>query len=100
MIAESGEFSEKRRQRAQETPDEGEAEYTNPPEEETYIGFGSRTNSPRIVVQMFTEEKRLEMDLGGTVGFPESETGTQGREGECGGRGCDSDVEGGAGGRG
>lgn len=33
--------------------------------EEDYAGFGSRTTSPRIVVQMFTEEKRLEMDLEG-----------------------------------
>ncbi len=33
--------------------------------EDTYVGFGSRTTSPRIVVQMFTEEKRLEMDLEG-----------------------------------
>lgn len=28
-----------------------------------YIGFGSRHTSQRIVVQMFTEEKRLEMNL-------------------------------------
>jgi len=42
---------------------EGEDEYENPDPE--YVGFGSRTNSPRIVVQMFTEEKRAEMDLEG-----------------------------------
>ena len=30
-----------------------------------YIGFGSRSRAPRIVVQMFTEEKRAEMDLEG-----------------------------------
>ena len=28
-----------------------------------YVGFGSRTSDPRIVVQIFTEEKRAEMDL-------------------------------------
>jgi hypothetical protein len=33
--------------------------------DDDYIGFGSRTLLPRIVVQMFTEEKRLEMDLEG-----------------------------------
>jgi len=51
---------------------EQEDEYLNPAEEEdqqdigdTYMGFGSRSTSPRIVVQMFTEEKRLEMDLEG-----------------------------------
>ncbi|OAP64894.1 hypothetical protein AYL99_00866 [Fonsecaea erecta] len=40
-----------------------EEEYHNPAEE--YVGFGSRTDSPRIVVQMFTEDKRVEMDLEG-----------------------------------
>merc|ERR1711939_1106601 len=40
-----------------------EDEYMNPPN--NYVGFGSRTNAPRIVVQMFTEQKRLEMDLEG-----------------------------------
>jgi hypothetical protein len=30
-----------------------------------YIGFGSASTAPRIVVQMFTEEKRAEMDLEG-----------------------------------
>jgi hypothetical protein len=43
--------------------EEDEEEYKNP--EDDYVGFGSRTNSPRIVVQIFTEEKRLEMDLEG-----------------------------------
>ncbi|KIX04394.1 uncharacterized protein Z518_05262 [Rhinocladiella mackenziei CBS 650.93] len=42
---------------------EDEEEYENP--DDDYVGFGSRTNSPRIVVQMFTEDKRLEMDLEG-----------------------------------
>lgn len=32
---------------------------------DSYIGFGSRSTAPRIVVQMFTEEKRAEMDLEG-----------------------------------
>ncbi|KIY01761.1 uncharacterized protein Z520_01899 [Fonsecaea multimorphosa CBS 102226] len=40
-----------------------EEEYHNPAE--TYIGFGSRSDSPRIVVQMFIEDKRVEMDLEG-----------------------------------
>lgn len=40
-----------------------EEEYENP--DDGYIGFGSRSTAPRIVVQMFTEEKRLEMDLEG-----------------------------------
>lgn len=34
-----------------------------------YIGFGSRSTAPRIVVQMFTEEKRAEMDLEGLWEF-------------------------------
>ena len=45
-----------------ETEEEHELE---PAQEDDYAGFGSRTTSPRIVVQMFTEEKRLEMDLEG-----------------------------------
>ncbi|EXJ84629.1 hypothetical protein A1O3_05299 [Capronia epimyces CBS 606.96] len=44
--------------------DDQEEEYQNPSDSE-YVGFGSRPNSPRIVVQMFTEEKRIEMDLEG-----------------------------------
>jgi hypothetical protein len=40
------------------TPDE----QAQPPDT-SYIGFGQRSTSPRIVVQMFTEEKRLEMNL-------------------------------------
>ena len=60
-----GESDDKLRRRAQETPEEGEDEYRNPGEEDEYAGFGSRSNSPRIVVQMFVEEKRLEMDLEG-----------------------------------
>ncbi|KIW11881.1 hypothetical protein PV08_09154 [Exophiala spinifera] len=46
-----------------EVAEDEEDEYTNPPDD--YVGFGSRINSPRIVVQMFTEQKRLEMDLEG-----------------------------------
>jgi Ribosomal silencing factor during starvation len=34
-----------------------------------YVGFGSRSTAPRIVVQMFTEEKRAEMDLEGLWEF-------------------------------
>lgn len=50
--------------------DDEEAEYKNPdsaPSESDfkYQGFGSESYAPRIVVQMFTEEKRLEMDLEG-----------------------------------
>ncbi|KAG9768057.1 hypothetical protein KCU88_g7311, partial [Aureobasidium melanogenum] len=44
--------------------EEEEDEYQNHLDAE-YVGFGSRPNSPRIVVQMFTEEKRVEMDLEG-----------------------------------
>lgn len=50
---------------------EDEDEYKNPSPDSVqepdfkYRGFGSVSNSPRIVVQMFTEEKRLEMDLEG-----------------------------------
>jgi hypothetical protein len=61
---EEGEVSEKARRKAQESPMEGEEEYHNPSEDD-YVGFGSRTNSTRIVVQMFTEEKRADMDLEG-----------------------------------
>lgn len=53
-----------------EAEEDEEEEYQNPLSEEgEYVGFGSRTNSPRIVVQMFTEEKRLEMDLEGLWDF-------------------------------
>ena len=55
---------EKTRRKAQESPEEGEDEYRNPSEDE-YAGFGSRSESPHIVVQMFIEEKRAEMDLEG-----------------------------------
>ena len=61
--SEGGQTLEKLRLKAQETPEEDEDEYYNPGED--YVGFGARTNSPRIVVQMFTEEKRVEMDLEG-----------------------------------
>ena len=44
-----------------------EEEYVNPEDDgeadPSYIGFGSRSTSQRIVVQMFTEDKRAEMDL-------------------------------------
>lgn len=47
-----------------------EEEYINPEQsiedqDNNYIGFGSRSSAPRIVVQMFTEEKRVELDLEG-----------------------------------
>lgn len=50
--------------------DNEEAEYKNPESgpvasDFKYQGFGSESFAPRIVVQMFTEEKRLEMDLEG-----------------------------------
>ncbi|KAK4941756.1 ATPase synthesis protein 25 mitochondrial [Elasticomyces elasticus] len=48
---------------SEDVEEDEEEEYENPATD--YIGFGSRTNSPRIVVQMFTEEKRVEMDLEG-----------------------------------
>jgi Ribosomal silencing factor during starvation len=49
---------------------EEEEEYENPEtssedQDDAYIGFGSRPTAPRIVVQMFTEEKRAELDLEG-----------------------------------
>ena len=50
-------------QRDAEEAEFEEEEYQNP--DDGYIGFGSRSTAPRIVVQMFTEEKRLEMDLEG-----------------------------------
>ena len=40
-----------------------EEQYENP--DDGYIGFGSRSTAPRIVVQMFTEDKRADMDLEG-----------------------------------
>jgi Ribosomal silencing factor during starvation len=61
----------------EETPEaamreeEGETEeYTNPAsptefQNDNYVGFGSHSQAPRIVVQMFTEEKRAELDLEG-----------------------------------
>lgn len=53
-------------QKDQERPLEDEPEYKNPAEEDfKYRGFGDNTFAPRIVVQMFTEQKRLEMDLEG-----------------------------------
>lgn len=48
-----------------------EDEYKNPHRDAVedsdfkYRGFGSATNAPRIVVQMFTEAKRVEVDLEG-----------------------------------
>lgn len=42
-----------------EAAEEEDAEDTDP----SYIGFGSRTGGQRIVVQMFTEDKRAEMNL-------------------------------------
>lgn len=50
----------------QERPLEDEDEYSNPSDEEfTYRGFGNASMAPKIVVQMFTEQKRVEMDLEG-----------------------------------
>lgn len=50
----------------QERPLEGEDEYSNSSDQEfVYRGFGSVSTSPKIVVQMFTEQKRAEMDLEG-----------------------------------
>lgn len=50
----------------QERPLDEEAEYSNPSEDDfTYRGFGDVSTAPKIVVQMFTEEKRAEMDLEG-----------------------------------
>lgn len=46
--------------------DDEDDEYRNPSDSDfQYAGFGTAVNAPRIVVQMFTEEKRLEMDLEG-----------------------------------
>lgn len=53
-------------QKDQERPLEDEDEYSNPSDEEfTYRGFGNASMAPKIVVQMFTEQKRAEMDLEG-----------------------------------
>lgn len=53
-------------QKDQERPLEDEPEYRNPAEQDfKYRGFGDNTFAPRVVVQMFTEQKRLEMDLEG-----------------------------------
>lgn len=50
----------------QERPLDDEAEYSNPGDDDfTYRGFGDVSMAPRIVVQMFTEQKRAEMDLEG-----------------------------------
>ena len=70
-------------------------EYQNPAEElddqedtedevkDDYAGFGSRSNSPRIVVQMFTEEKRLEMDLEGLWEWRNTRRTTKGDQREA-----------------
>lgn len=49
---------------SEDVAEDEEEEYRNPSNDH-FVGFGSRVNSPRIVVQIFTEEKRLEMDLEG-----------------------------------
>lgn len=50
----------------QERPLDDEAEYSNPGDDDfTYRGFGDVSMAPRIVVQIFTEQKRAEMDLEG-----------------------------------
>ncbi|TKA63896.1 hypothetical protein B0A49_11539 [Cryomyces minteri] len=43
--------------------EEAEAESEEAVEEQTFVGFGRQTEGVRIVVQMFTEEKRAEVDL-------------------------------------
>ena len=62
------------RSRAQERPERDEPEYENPSSSTTTVpptseftiaGFGHESTRPRIVVQLFTEEKRAEMDLEG-----------------------------------
>lgn len=55
---------------AESITNQDEEEYLNPERSSEdpdvdYVGFGSRSNAPRIVVQMFTEEKRAELDLEG-----------------------------------
>lgn len=69
--------SEQKQQDQEQLDADEEAEYANPEQIEaeaeaeaeednsdpSYVGFGSRTTSQRIVVQMFTEEKRSEMNL-------------------------------------
>ena len=55
--------------REQEEIEAEEDEYVNPPDDSGVIGFGVQDARPRIVVQMFTEEKRLEMDLEGLWSF-------------------------------
>ncbi|KAK5078562.1 ATPase synthesis protein 25 mitochondrial [Lithohypha guttulata] len=56
-------YSEKDQERILE---DEEDEYKNPSDQDfQYRGFGSASTAPRIVVQMFTEAKRLEMDLEG-----------------------------------
>ena len=47
-----------------------------------YVGFGSRSTAPRIVVQMFTEEKRAEMDLEGLWDVRRSRRATKDQKGE------------------
>ena len=57
--------------KAQERPESDEEEYANPPrprEEFVYAGFGDVSTAPRVVVQMFTADKRVEMDLEGLWG--------------------------------
>ena len=62
----NAELEAKQNAESQVTELEGEADFDQDSEpEDDYVGFGSRSTSPRIVVQMFTEAKRLEMDLEG-----------------------------------
>ena len=44
---------------------ESEEEWLEEARQDRFVGFGERSTSQRIVVQMFTEEKRAEMDLEG-----------------------------------
>ena len=45
-----------------------ECDQSNTEERESFIGFGRRTDGVNIVVQMFTEEKRADIDLEGLWG--------------------------------
>ena len=57
--------------KAQERPESDEEEYANPSRpraEFVYAGFGDVSTAPRIVVQIFTADKRVEMDLEGLWG--------------------------------
>ncbi|KIV93702.1 hypothetical protein PV10_04898 [Exophiala mesophila] len=97
----------------QELEEDEEEEYENPPgpdfdldqsssESSThkYAGFGDKDSSTRIVVQMFTELKRNEMDLEGLWGVRNTRLGLKSKkadvefgEGGIWGEGVDGDEE-------